>query len=89
LDFDGFDWDDGNWPKCGKHGLEQSDIEAAFYADAYRLLEAPPRGSEERFVLIAFSQAHWVSVVFTKRERFVRPISARYLHAREVLRYVT
>jgi uncharacterized DUF497 family protein len=24
----GFDWDDGNWPKCGKHGVTKEDIEA-------------------------------------------------------------
>ena len=28
MEFDGFDWDDGNWPKCGKHGVGQAEIEA-------------------------------------------------------------
>jgi uncharacterized DUF497 family protein len=23
----GFDWDDGNWPKCGKHGVSRAEIE--------------------------------------------------------------
>ena len=23
----GFDWDSGNWPKCGKHGLSRVEIE--------------------------------------------------------------
>jgi len=23
----GFDWDDGNWPKCGKHGVSLEEIE--------------------------------------------------------------
>ena len=23
----GFDWDDGNWPKCGKHGVSREEIE--------------------------------------------------------------
>jgi uncharacterized DUF497 family protein len=27
---DGFDWDEGNWPKCAKHGLAKEDIESAF-----------------------------------------------------------
>ncbi|TBN45900.1 BrnT family toxin, partial [Paracoccus sediminis] len=21
----GFDWDDGNWPKCGKHGVSRAE----------------------------------------------------------------
>ena len=23
----GFDWDDGNWTKCGKHGVSVEEIE--------------------------------------------------------------
>ena len=23
----GFDWDEGNWPKCGKHGVSREEIE--------------------------------------------------------------
>jgi uncharacterized DUF497 family protein len=23
----GVDWDDGNWPKCGKHGVSLEEIE--------------------------------------------------------------
>ncbi len=26
----GFDWDDGNWPKCGKHGVTREEIEQVF-----------------------------------------------------------
>jgi uncharacterized protein len=26
----GFDWDDGNWPKCGKHGVQRAEIEEVF-----------------------------------------------------------
>jgi uncharacterized DUF497 family protein len=26
----GFDWDDGNWPKCGKHGVSREEIERLF-----------------------------------------------------------
>ena len=38
----GFDWDEGNWPKCGKHGLSREEIEEvllgapAVMADPYR-----------------------------------------------------
>jgi len=23
----GFEWDEGNWPKCGKHGVSKDEIE--------------------------------------------------------------
>ena len=23
----GFEWDQGNWPKCGKHGVSRAEIE--------------------------------------------------------------
>lgn len=26
----GFQWDRGNWPKCGKHGVSRAEIEALF-----------------------------------------------------------
>lgn len=34
----GFDWDDGNWPKCRKHGVSRDEIEAALTTgpDVYR-----------------------------------------------------
>jgi hypothetical protein len=28
MEFDRFDWDHGNWPKCGKHGVGKAEIEA-------------------------------------------------------------
>ena len=28
----GFDWDSGNWPKCGKHGVTKKEIEDFFRA---------------------------------------------------------
>jgi len=30
LPVDGFDWDEGNWPKCGGHGLTREEIEDVF-----------------------------------------------------------
>ncbi len=26
----GFDWVEGNWPKCGKHGVSRNEIENYF-----------------------------------------------------------
>jgi len=33
MDITGFDWDDGNWPKCGKHGLSREHIQRLFSDD--------------------------------------------------------
>lgn len=67
----GFDWDDGNWPKCARHGLTKAEIEEVFIGTT----------SEGRYVFIAF----------TLRESelgiLIRPISARYMHEREIRRY--
>ena len=30
IDIAGFDWDEGNWPKCGKHGVSREEIEEFF-----------------------------------------------------------
>ena len=29
MRIDGFDWDEGNWPKCRQHGLSKDAIEEA------------------------------------------------------------
>jgi uncharacterized protein len=26
----GFEWDEGDWPKCGRHGLTREEIKAVF-----------------------------------------------------------
>ena len=31
MRIDGFDWNDGNWPKCGKHGVSGAEIEERFH----------------------------------------------------------
>ena len=56
LDFDKFDWDDGNWPKCGKHGLARHEIEAVF--DDLGLVVAPDVAhsvDEQRWIAIGRS----------------------------------
>jgi uncharacterized DUF497 family protein len=85
-----FDWDDGNWPKCGKHGLTQAQIEEAFQSDP--LIAPDPNPAETRWRAIGrLSTARLVFVVFTYREvgaeLLIRPISARYMHAKEVKHY--
>lgn len=83
----GFDWDDGNWPKCGKHGVSREDIENLLAGDI-SLIPVPGRSDRERFIAIGTTGSGRASlVVFTLRERdglqHVRPISARYMHEKE------
>ena len=83
-----FDWDGGNWPKCGKHGVGREEIEGIFR----RLLSvtpAPQRSTaESRHLAIGVNDVgRAVLVVFTTRMKdgvdFIRPISARYMHEKE------
>ena len=92
MKFDGFEWDDGNWPKCGRHGVSRAEIEAVFtkepavYADPGHSLEeqrlrAIGRNSEGRYVFVAFT------IRSGHGRRYVRPVSARYMRDREVRHY--
>ena len=90
--FSGLDWDDGNRAKCQKHGVSVEEIEAMFAGEpryspdvGHSIIEhrylATGRTGEDRALL----------VVFTVRDhdggRYVRPISARYMHAKEAAHY--
>ena len=85
-----FDWDDGNWPKCGKHGLTKAQIEEALQNDP--AIAPDPSQTETRWRAIGtLSSSRMVFVVFTFREveteLLIRPISARYMHDKEVKNY--
>jgi hypothetical protein len=86
----GFDWDDGNWPKCGKHGVSRAEIEEVFTGTPAVL--ADPFPEEARMRAIGKSAAgRYVFVVFMLREiddqTKLRPISARYMHEKEIAHY--
>jgi len=89
---DGFDWDDGNRLKCSKHGVPIEDIE---YVMRNAPLVAPDYAHsrhEDRYIAIGRSRhGRSVFVAFTYRHRnghfLVRPISARYMHAKEIARH--
>lgn len=87
-----FDWDAGNWPKCGKHGLSKDEIEAVFLAKPSVLFDPDSSHDEERYKAIGRnSEGRHVYVSFTMRpkkdEPYIRPISARYMHQKEIDRY--
>jgi uncharacterized DUF497 family protein len=63
----GFDWDNGNWPKCGKHGVSCEETKQA-------LLDEPvvmpgPYPDEPRMRAIGKTSAgRYVFLVFMLRE---------------------
>jgi uncharacterized DUF497 family protein len=86
----GIEWDDGNWPKCGKHGVSRDDIEHVLRRMTFRIPD--PNPTETRFRTASrASDGRPVFVIYTHRERseqtYLRPISARYMHGKEVERY--
>lgn len=92
LVYHGFDWDEYNLEKCRAHGVSVEEIESLFAQSV--ALEPDPFDREHRFRAIGRTAAsRAVFLVFTLRERdgmqLIRPISARYMHPREVRRYET
>ena len=89
----GFEWDGGNREKCQKHGVSVADIEFVLTNDP-RVAPDPAHSDEEeeRFIGIgrtAEGEAIFVAFTFRLRggERFIRPISARYMHKKEIQAY--
>jgi uncharacterized DUF497 family protein len=88
----GFDWDHGNRNKCRKHGVSIADIEAMFAKPVAVFPDPSHSQHEERFKAIgATNKGRHIFLVFTLRERgvetLIRPISARYMHRKEVEHY--
>jgi uncharacterized DUF497 family protein len=87
-----FDWDAGNWPKCGKHGVGREEIESIFER-LMSVTPAPVRSKNEtRHIAIGTNDdGRAVLVVFTIRRRgdrqLIRPVSARYMHEKERLHH--
>jgi uncharacterized protein len=91
LDAAGFDWDAGNAAKCEKHGLSRGEIEQIFRRSPLVVLDRGDHG-EVRLNAIGISPAgRHVFIVFSIRQRggrsLLRPISARYMHEKEVRAY--
>ena len=83
-----FDWDDGNREKCRKHGLTLAEIEHALTHGARVAPDPVHSRAEQRFIAVGRTPTgRPVFVAFCWRGARLRPISARYMHAREVVRY--
>jgi uncharacterized protein len=92
MEFAGFDWDQGNREKCQKHSVSIAEIETMFSGTV--LVAPDPLHSvrEERFKAVGAAEGgRRLLVAFTWRMRdgdsFIRPVSARYMHEKEVKSY--
>ena len=92
IETHGFDWDEGNRTKCQKHGLSLAEIEWVLRHGLLRLTDDDKHSlQEKRLIAIGRTQAGRLALVgFTLRERrghtLIRPITARYMHVREMRR---
>jgi uncharacterized DUF497 family protein len=87
--YDGFDWDAGNREKCRKHGVLLAEVEGVFAMQPAVRPDLAHSQEEARFLAIGRSLAgRHVFIVFTVRGRdggrYVRPISARFMHQKEI-----
>ena len=90
--FAGLDCDDANLTKCQTHGVSVAEIEAMFAGEPRYSPDLAHSIVEQRFVATGrTAEDRALLVIFTVREhdggRYVRPISARYMHAKEAARY--
>lgn len=92
MDITGFDWDRGNRTKCQTHGVSVAEIESLFRRPLMVAPDPAHSSREERLKAIGTTETgRYVFVVFTLRRRgddmFIRPVSARYMHRKEVRHY--
>ena len=88
----GFQWDRGNRAKCQKHGVSAAEIEQVFDRPIAVFPDPAHSETEERLKAICRTDARrTILIVFALREtagvRLIRPISARYMHAKEIVHY--
>ena len=89
---DGFDWDEGNFKKCRQHGLNIEQVESVFYGNPLLRINLRHNSLEKRLYAIGLThEGRYAYVVFTFRQkgayRLIRPISARYMHKKEIAYY--
>lgn len=88
----GIDWDEGNREKCRKHGVSLAEIEEVLTGDPRVAPDVAHAHAEDRFIAVGRTRENRpVFVAFAFRMKhgrmFIRPVSARYMHRKEVERY--
>jgi len=92
LQVGGFDWDDGNRIKCQRHGVSIAEIEALFVHGPGIAPDPKHSADEDRLIAVGKTgTGRPLFVAFTMRtkegRRLIRPVTARYMHAREIAAY--
>jgi len=93
LSFEGFDWDEGNAEKCRAHGVSIEEIESALLQKALVIVRDAKHSKDEvRHVAICRTvngRDLFVGLTFriVAGRKLLRPITARYMHRKEVERY--
>jgi uncharacterized DUF497 family protein len=84
-----FDWDAGNLAKCQKHGVTTVEIEHVLDSDPFLVPDYEHSKDEDRIIAVGLNRSgRPVFIVFTLRvlggKELVRPLSARYMHRKEI-----
>ncbi len=90
MEITGFDWDDGNWPKCGKHGVSREEIEQVLLGKPAVMADPFPDELRMRAIGKTLAGRYVFLIVMVREsdgETKLRPISARYMHKKEVDHY--
>jgi uncharacterized DUF497 family protein len=91
--FAGFEWDAANTDKCRSHGVSIREIESALVSNTLVIMPDTKHSKDEDryFAACRTVQGRDLFVVFTFRRvagrKLLRPITARYMHRKEVKRY--
>jgi uncharacterized DUF497 family protein len=93
IAFSGFAWDKANLSKCQEHGVSSAEVEHVLaHAATLIVPDLKNSRSEPRYLAIGRTEAgRYAFVVFTPRQTgsriLLRPISARYMHRKEIKKY--
>ena len=87
-----YEWDAGNLDKCQSHGVTAAEIEQVLDGDPFLVPDYEHSQHEDRHIAVGFNRSgRPIFVIFTLRlsesKESVRPISARYMHRKEIEKY--
>ena len=88
----GFDCDEGNLAHCQKYGVSLQEIERLLAGEPLIAPDLKHALLEDRLIAIGRTNSgRPLFVAFTMRQRrgrrLIRPVSARYMHAKEIEGY--
>ena len=80
IEFNGFDWDEGNEEHATRHGISKAQLEAAV-ALGMTVYAVSERNGEPRYLAVATTpEGLPIDFVFVVRNEKLRPISIHKLH---------